>query len=102
MPSEKPRIALTVPDEVKAVYDYTAGQMGIPTSKLVLQVMEESLEQIKAIGEALEMVKKDPQKGLSIMDRMVRQTRIEAAGVQVDLEDAIAREKRSRKPPKAK
>ena len=95
MPSKKPRIALTVPEEIKAVYDYTAEQMGVPTSQLILGIMEDNADQVLQLGKAMELAKKDAEKGMSAMNKLINKARQDCADAQWDLEDQIA-EKRGK------
>tara|TARA_B100000446_G_C10439863_1_gene301343 strand:- start:155 stop:454 length:300 start_codon:yes stop_codon:yes gene_type:complete len=97
MPSRKPRIAITVPDDLKNDYDFVADQMGVTTTKLIIDVMEEAREQILSVGKAIEAMKHDPEKGLVYMKRLMTDVRQDAADAQLDLEDAIAQEKKRKR-----
>ena len=69
MPTKKPRIALTVPDEINNTLDRMSDLTGVPKTKLIVEMLEEytpileraiiSLEQIHADKEnAAEIAKK--------------------------------------------
>lgn len=93
MPSQLPRIAITVPEDLKAVLAYTASQTGQPVSKLILDLLQEAKPQVLALGEAIEASKKDPLKGTKLLQRMLEGAKETAAEAQIDLDDAIEEQK---------
>lgn len=69
MPSRKPRIALTIPDDLNDLLDRLSDFSGTPKSKLIVEMLEQyspifeqvlsSLEQIKADKEKAPLVAKE-------------------------------------------
>lgn len=57
MPSRKPRIALTVPDELNSLLDRVADLTGIPKTKLIIEILEESTPVFEQMLSALEQIK---------------------------------------------
>jgi uncharacterized protein (DUF1778 family) len=104
MPSTKPRVALTLKEDTKKIFDEAADVLEIPTSRLIVQVLEEAQGAIYEMALAVRQTKSDPVKGLVGLKNMVVDARQEGADVQVDLEDEIARrsEKGSSRIKKAK
>lgn len=57
MPSRKPRIALTVPDDLHDLLDHLSDLTGTPKTKLILEILEESKPLFKQMIIALEQIK---------------------------------------------
>ena len=58
MPSRKPRIALTVPDDLHDILDTLSDLTGTPKTKLILEILEESKPVFIQMITALEQSKK--------------------------------------------
>ncbi len=54
MPSRKPRIALTVPDELNDVLDRVSDLSGTPKTKLIIEMLEQYAPVLEQVLEALE------------------------------------------------
>lgn len=102
MPSTKPRVALTLKEETKKIFDEAADVLEIPTSRLIVQVLEEAQDSIFQMAEAVKEAKSNPVKGLVGLKELVLSGRQDAAEIQVDLEDEIAARKRSQRRSKRK
>lgn len=50
MPSQKPRLALTLPDELKAAIDALADATQKPASKVVTELLQEMLPQLHGMA----------------------------------------------------
>jgi predicted DNA-binding protein len=59
MPSQKPRIALTVPEEMGVVLDRLSVLTGFPKSKLIIEMLEEYLPILERTLNALESIQAD-------------------------------------------
>lgn len=57
MPSRKPRIALTVPDDLHDMLDRLSDLTGTPKTKLILEILEESKPVFQQMITALEQIK---------------------------------------------
>jgi hypothetical protein len=53
MTTQNPRLALTMKPELKRIYESTAEAMGIPTSRLIVQILAESSDLVTAMGKAV-------------------------------------------------
>jgi hypothetical protein len=65
MPSQKPRVALTLPDDLNAVFERIAELQGIPKTKVILELLtayQPILEQTLNALEKIEQDKENAQK----------------------------------------
>jgi hypothetical protein len=89
MPSKHPRIALTMPQEYKSIYDETADLMGIPTSKFILNLLVEASPSIKALQKPLKKAQVDRSSALGDMTGLIDDIRSGADKAQIDIEELI-------------
>lgn len=94
MGQQNPRMALTVPPDIKKIYDDTAEILGIPTSRLVMQILTEAAPGIKKMGLAVEKAKIEPLSGLHDLDSLLGDTTDGINDLQMDIEDQIKRKKK--------
>ena len=59
MPSRKPRVALTVPDDINSTLDRLSDLTGTPKTKLILEMLEEYLPILERTIDALEKIQAD-------------------------------------------
>ena len=59
MPSRKPRVALTVPDDINSTLDRLAELTGTPKTKLILEMLEEYMPILDRTIDALEQIQAD-------------------------------------------
>ena len=59
MPSRKPRIALTVPDDINATLDRLSELTGTVKTKLIIEMLEEYLPVLDRMVLAFEGIQKD-------------------------------------------
>lgn len=97
MPTQHPRIALTIKSDLKKVYDDTADLMGIPTTSLIMQILSGAGPHVRKMGGVLAEAREKPIKSLSELADLVQELRVDAVGHQVDIEDEIARLKNKKK-----
>ena len=65
MPSQKPRVALTLPDDLNAVFEGIAALQGVPKTKVILELLvayQPVLEQTLYALEKIEQDKENAQK----------------------------------------
>lgn len=101
MATQKPRLQVLVTEDILAIYAKSAEVFGVSASKLAAQVLSEAAESIQQIAAVmLEAKAHQSEAGLRAAEGLkgvlvdVRQT---AADAQIDLEDEIAKRKRSDK-----
>lgn len=66
MPSRKPRIALTVPDEINETLDRLYELTGTPKSKLIVEMLEQYVPILEQVVDTLEKIKADKENGKEI------------------------------------
>lgn len=66
MPSQKPRIALTVPDDINATLDRLSELTGTVKTKLIIEMLEEYLPVLDRMVLALEGIQKDKENAKEI------------------------------------
>jgi predicted DNA-binding protein len=59
MPSRKPRVALTVPDDINSILDRLSDLTGTPKTKLILEMLEEYMPILDRTISALEQIQAD-------------------------------------------
>lgn len=59
MPSRKPRVALTMPDDMNAVFDRIAELQGVPKTKIILELLTAYQPILEETLKALEKIEKD-------------------------------------------
>lgn len=59
MPSQKPRVALTLPDDLNAVFERLSKKQGIPKTKIILELLTAYQPILEETLEALEKIEKD-------------------------------------------
>jgi hypothetical protein len=72
MPSQKPRIALTVPDDINVLLDRVADLTGIPKTKLIVGILEESRPVFEQMLSALEQIKQSKENAPSIAKKFAQ------------------------------
>lgn len=66
MPSRKPRIALTVPDDINATLDRLSELTGTVKTKLIIEMLEEYTPILERAITALESIQSDKEKAREI------------------------------------
>lgn len=66
MPSRKPRIALTVPDEINNTLDRMADLTGVPKTKLIIEMLEEYVPILERAVVLLEQIHADKENAAEI------------------------------------
>ncbi|ENW32484.1 hypothetical protein, partial [Acinetobacter lwoffii] len=62
MPSRKPRVALTVPDDINSTLDRLSDLTGTPKTKLIIDMLEEYTPILERAITALESIQADKEK----------------------------------------
>lgn len=66
MPSQKPRIALTVPDDINEVLDRISQLTNTPKSKLIVEMLEQYMPVFEQVAQTIEKIKTDKDNGKTI------------------------------------
>lgn len=72
MPSRKPRIALTVPDEINDTLDRLYELTGTPKSKLIVEMLEQYVPILEQVVDTLEKIKSDKENGKEIAKKFAQ------------------------------
>lgn len=72
MPSRKPRIALTVPDEINETLDRLYELTGTPKSKLIVEMLEQYVPILEQVVDTLEKIKSDKENGKEIAKKFAQ------------------------------
>jgi len=89
MATKNKRVALSLPLEVKAVYERAGKAMGIPTSRYISSIL---IEGAPAVQELVKLIEKRSPKVETLVD-LATLARDKSNEVQADLIDEIATEK---------
>ena len=66
MPTKKPRIALTVPDELNNTLDRLSDLSGTPKTKLIVEMLEQYAPVLEQTVQTMEKIKADKENGKNI------------------------------------
>lgn len=72
MPSQKPRIALTVPDDINDILDKLNSLTGTPKTKLIIEMLEDYMPVLQQVVDALEQINKDKENGKEIAKKFAQ------------------------------
>lgn len=72
MPSRKPRIALTVPDDINDTLDRLYELTGTPKSKLIVEMLEQYVPILDEVVSTLEKIKADKENGKEIAKKFAQ------------------------------
>ncbi|MGU2822139.1 hypothetical protein ACVYAP_19070 [Acinetobacter baumannii] len=59
MPSQKPRVALTLPDDLNEIFDRIAAFQGVPKTKVIVELLEAYKPVLKETLDAIEKIEND-------------------------------------------
>lgn len=66
MPSQKPRVALTLPDDLNAIFDRVATLQGVPKTKVILELLTAYQPILEETLIALEKIENDKENAKQI------------------------------------
>jgi len=84
-----PRVAVTIPEDVKRLYERAGGLMGISTSKYIASILIEASPAVRDFIEVVE-AKSTPVESLAKLTALVRE---QSNNLQADLVDEIVAQK---------
>lgn len=79
MPSQKPRIALTVPDNINSTLDRLSDLTGTPKTKLILEMLDEYMPILERTIDALEQIKADKANAPAIAKKFAQEVILEGS-----------------------
>ncbi len=91
MPSEKPRLMLTLTPEVKASLEAFTAATGKPSATFISEILEQAVPLIEQLTEAALAAKGQRAEALDMLLRPLAQTQIEAGQLALKLHDARIR-----------
>ena len=86
MATKNPRVALSLPADVKATYERYAAVLGVPASRAMANILIESNSAIQEVTDALEL-SSNPAQALAAMSSVLREKSNDA---QTDIVDQLA------------
>ena len=72
MPTQKPRIAITVPDEINQTLERLYELTGTPKSKLIVEMLEQYVPVLDQVVDTLEKIKSDKENGKEIAKKFAQ------------------------------
>lgn len=66
MPSQRPRVALTMPDDLNAIFDRLSELQGIPKTKLIVELLDAYKPILNETIKALEKIEADKSNAVQI------------------------------------
>ena len=72
MPTQKPRIAITVPDEINQTLERLYELTGTPKSKLIVEMLEQYVPVLEQVVDTLEKIKSDKENGKEIAKKFAQ------------------------------
>lgn len=72
MPTQKPRIAITVPDEINQTLERLYELTGTPKSKLIVEMLEQYVPILDQVVDTLEKIKSDKENGKEIAKKFAQ------------------------------
>jgi predicted DNA-binding protein len=72
MPSRKPRIALTVPDQLNESLDKLSDLTGTPKTKLIIDILEQSAPVFEQMILALEQIKQSKENSPALLKQFAQ------------------------------
>lgn len=94
MGNQNPRMQITAPPEIKKIYEDAAAIIGIPASRLIVQIMVEAAPSVQKMGEALKKAKNNPVTGLEGLAEILQGADKASAEFQHDIEDQIKKQRK--------
>jgi predicted DNA-binding protein len=89
MPTQKPRIALTVPDDVNDLLERVSELTGTPKSKLIVEMLEQYSPILEQVLSALEQIKADKEKGPEIAKKFANEMLLDVTSMVGDFSKEV-------------
>lgn len=89
MPSRKPRVALTVPDDLNALFDRISDLNGTPKTKLMIELLEAYKPVLEEMLDTLEKIHADKENAQKIVKQFGQNLVMEASSILGDVSKEV-------------
>mgnify|MGYP000980395386 FL=1 len=89
MPSRKPRVALTMPDDLNALFDRISELNGTPKSKLIVELLEAYEPVLIEMLDTLEKIHADKENAQKILKNFGQNLIMEASSILGDVSKEV-------------
>jgi len=89
MPSRKPRVALTMPDDLNALFDRISELNGTPKSKLIVELLEAYEPVLIEMLDTLEKIHADKENAQKILKNFGQNLVMEASSILGDVSKEV-------------
>jgi hypothetical protein len=89
MPSRKPRVALTMPDDLNALFDRISELNGIPKTKLIVELLQAYEPVLTEMLDTLEKIHADKENAQKIVKQFGQNLVMEASSILGDVSKEV-------------
>ena len=89
MPSRKPRVALTMPDDLNALFDRISDLNGTPKTKLIVELLQAYEPVLTEMLDTLEKIHADKENAQKIVKQFGQNLVIEASSILGDVSKEV-------------
>ena len=89
MPSQKPRVALTMPDDLNALFDRISALNGTPKTKLMVELLEAYKPVLEEMLDTLEKIHADKENAQKIIKEFGQNLVMEASSILGDVSKEV-------------
>lgn len=89
MPSQKPRVALTMPDDLNALFDRISELNGMPKSKLIVELLQAYEPVLIEMLDTLEKIHADKENAQKILKNFGQNLVMEASSILGDVSKEV-------------
>jgi hypothetical protein len=89
MPTQKPRIALTVPDDLNDLLDRLSDLSGTPKTKLIVEMLQQYSPVLEQVLSAMEQMKADKEKAPQIAKKFANEMLLDATSMVGDFSKEV-------------
>lgn len=99
MPTNKPRLSVTLTPESREALERLSKVSGIAASQFITQLIHDAIPVIDAMTRSFEEVKKSPQRAAQMMQEVLVGAQIEAVQQQLGLDSSAKKKRKLRRRP---
>lgn len=89
MPSRKPRVALTIPDDLNDLLDKVSDLSGTPKTKLIVEMLEQYFPVLEQVLSAMQQMKADKEKAPEIAKKFANEMLLDATSMVGDFSKEV-------------
>lgn len=89
LPSQKPRVALTLPDDLNAVFDRIATLQAVPKTKIILELLTAYQPILEETLQALEKIEQDKENATKIAKDFAQNMLLDAQSIIGDVSKEV-------------